>query len=201
MITEDNISKNVDNPIFEQDADCITQENLDDTVLQEQQPVDEKMEAKIQGSTSNVGKKISKKKKTILFASIGLVLVVAIIVAISIYNGRVFNRLVGQMLHEYKYADNAVASDGSYLKIDTNPYDKEVDDLNVGQAATFYQTQRDSLDGIKFINKKLGFSDAVYLKMLETSALMGRQMQENSRYRVSWIYHPKKGLEVMYEKK
>jgi len=51
------------------------------------------------------------------------------------------------------------------------------------------------------MNTKLGFSDAVYRKMLQTSALMGRQSEENSKYRVSWTYHPDSGLEVMYEKK
>ena len=150
-------------------------------------------------STRTSNRKIG--KKTIIIAIISFVVIIGIVIGLSIYNRRVFNRLVSQMLHEYKFADNAVASDGSYLKIDTNPYDKEVDELTVGQASTFYQKQQDSIDGIKFINKKLGFSDAVYSKMLETTALMGRQSEENSRYKVSWTYHPKKGLEVMYEKK
>lgn len=200
-MTENNLSQIDENANPEQVLESSNQENLDNSVIQEQQHATEEVGESNQDGASTSPKKFSKKKKTILFASIGVVLVVAIIVAISIYNGRVFNRLVSQMLHEYQYADNAVAADGSYLKIDTNPYDKDVDDLTVGQAATFYQKQSDSLDGIKFVNKKLGFSDAVYSKMLETSALMGRQSEENSKYRVSWTYHPKKGLEVMYEKR
>lgn len=36
--------------------------------------------------------------------------------------------------------------------------------------------------------------------MLETSARMGRQREENDKYRVTWTYHPDEGLEVTYEK-
>lgn len=35
---------------------------------------------------------------------------------------------------------------------------------------------------------------------METNALMGRQREENDKYRVSWTYHPNRGLEVTYEK-
>ena len=30
---------------------------------------------------------------------------------------------------------------------------------------------------------------------------MGRQSEENEKYRVKWSYHPDDGLEVTYEKK
>lgn len=100
------------------------------------------------------------------------------------------------MLTEYKFADNSRASDDSYMKIDTNPDNIESDSM-------LYNTrvEEDSLSAIKFVNEKLGFSSALYQKMLSTTALMGRQEQENEKYIVSWSYHPDKGLEVMYEKK
>ena len=45
------------------------------------------------------------------------------------------------------------------------------------------------------------FSDSLYQDMLNTSAIMGRQSEENEKYRVKWSYHPDDGLEVTYEKK
>ena len=37
--------------------------------------------------------------------------------------------------------------------------------------------------------------------MMNTSALMGRQVEENDKYKVSWTYHPDDGLTVTYTKK
>lgn len=135
-------------------------------------------------------------KKRIILAMIALVLIVAIIVGISSFNRNFFDRVVHQMMKEYRYADNSRASDGSYMKIDTNPNNEDRDSI-------FYNTavERDSLNAIKFVNEKLGFSDSLYQKMLSTTALMGRQTEENKKFIVSWSYHPDKGLEVMYEKK
>jgi uncharacterized protein YjdB len=87
-----------------------------------------------------------------------------------------------------------ISSDGSCMSIDTNPndYDKKLYFLysDVFNAAN---------SKIKEINTDLGFTDAVYEKMCKTTALQGRQTEENDKYRVSWTYHPDKGLEVMYE--
>lgn len=58
-----------------------------------------------------------------------------------------------------------------------------------------------ALDAIQHANIELGFSGALYDKMLNTNALMGRQTEENKKYRVSWTYHPDEGLEVLYEEK
>ncbi len=56
-----------------------------------------------------------------------------------------------------------------------------------------------ALEAIQYANKELGFNGSLYSRMLETSALMGRQREENDKYRVSWTYHPDDGLEVTYE--
>ena len=63
------------------------------------------------------------------------------------------------------------------------------------------QAQEDALKAIQYANEELGFSGSVYSQMLKTSALMGRQSEENSKYKVSWTYHPDEGLEVTYTEK
>lgn len=135
-------------------------------------------------------------KKRILFAVIALVLVLALCVGIRTYKTNFFDRVVHQMMKDNRYADNAQAADGSYLKIDTNPNNEDDDSIFYNVAV-----EQDSLNAIKFVNEKLGFSDSLYQKMLSTTALMGRQTEENKKFVVSWTYHPDKGLEVMYEKK
>ena len=135
-------------------------------------------------------------KKKILFAVIALVLVLALCVGIRSYNTNFFDRVVHQMMKDNRYADNAQAADGSYLKIDTNPNNEDDNSIFYNVAV-----EQDSLNAIKFVNEKLGFSDSLYQKMLSTTALMGRQTEENKKFVVSWTYHPDKGLEVMYEKK
>lgn len=135
-------------------------------------------------------------KKKVLFPLIALVVIVAIIIGINGYNRNFFDRVVHQMMKDNRYADNTRAADGSYLKIDTNPNNEDDDSI-------FYNTAvaQDSLNAIKFVNEKLGFPDSLYQKMISTTALMGRQTEENKKFVVSWSYHPDKGLEVMYEKK
>lgn len=90
------------------------------------------------------------------------------------------------------YADIAdkswctIASDGSYMKIDTNPYD--VDDYTIYEAYL----------KIKQINKDLGFSAVVTDDMASTRAVDGRQSAESQKATVTWRYHPDNGLEVTY---
>lgn len=106
-----------------------------------------------------------------------------------------FGKVGGGINFEKEFADIAdeswcdIASDGSYMTIDTNPLD--IDD--------YYGS--DAVDAIEEINKKLGFSDSVYQKMMQTRSLDGRVSEENDKFKVSWTYHPDNGMEVMYEKK
>lgn len=79
--------------------------------------------------------------------------------------------------------------DGSYMRIDTNPTDRDNGFVN------------EAWDAIEDINVELGFSDFVFEKMGETRSVDGRQEEENDKYKVSWTYHPNDGLEVMYENK
>ncbi|MBR3767566.1 MAG: zinc ribbon domain-containing protein [Clostridia bacterium] len=81
------------------------------------------------------------------------------------------------------------AKDDSFIIIDTNYFD--IDDYFDDEALT----------AIMKINIRLGFSEAVHQKMLQTRSLDGRQQEENEKFIVSWTYHPDTGLEVMYERK
>lgn len=92
-----------------------------------------------------------------------------------------------------EYADEEwceIASDGSYMIIDTNPHDLEE------------ENEWDADDAIMDINVRLGFSKYLYEdEMCETSYNDGRQYAESKDYEASWIYHPNRGLEVKYTKK
>ena len=72
--------------------------------------------------------------------------------------------------------------------------------MNSSAALLASRTQEKALEAIKYVNKELGFNGSLYNRMLETNAIMGRQSEENDKYRVTWTYHPDEGLEVTYEK-
>lgn len=84
----------------------------------------------------------------------------------------------------------------NFFAIDTHPEEWDTRTLDWSG-----NEEKHALEAIQHANTELGFSRAVYEKMLNTNALMGRQTEENEKYRVSWTYHPDNGLEVMYEEK
>lgn len=149
--------------------------------------------------TENISTKkaFPQKKKYLLIGLTGLV--IAVIIAVPIYlNATFFDRLVSDMMDHHPYAFNERTSD--YLKIDTNPFDKNIDDMTTDELIIMSIQEEDTLEAIEYVNEKLGFSSSVYDDMLHTSALMGRQRESNKKYTVSWSYHPDDGLEVKYEK-
>lgn len=83
----------------------------------------------------------------------------------------------------------SVASDGSYLSVDTNPLD--LDD----------HTDYEAYDAIEKINEALELPESVLNKMNQTRSLDGIQTYSNTELEVSWTYHPNKGLEVNYSLK
>lgn len=98
-----------------------------------------------------------------------------------------------------KYKDEdwcEIASDGSWMILDTNPSDADSDDI-----WDYYDAYVAVSDLIPTIHKDLGFKSSVEQKMNETTAMQGRQSESNDDYEVSWTYHPDKGLEIMYEVK
>ena len=127
-----------------------------------------------------------KKKKPIVPIIIGAVAV--IIVLAIILGGGGGKKDFNKMFSDIKYNSwCTIASDGSYMTIDTNPNDVE-DHI---EFAAYYE--------IESINAELGFSSSTYEKMGETRALDGRQYAYADGVTASWTYHPDKGLEVMYE--
>ena len=79
-----------------------------------------------------------------------------------------------------------VASDGSYLYVDTNPSDE---DDKLDYAAYL---------AIKELNEALGLPESVNNKMDKTRSMDGIQTESGDGFEVSWTYHPNKGMEVTY---
>lgn len=82
-----------------------------------------------------------------------------------------------------------VGNDGSYLSIDTNPYN--IEDYVDSKAVTL----------IGDVNDALELPDYLMNEMLHTTAMMGRQTEnfESQGISVSWSYHPDNGLQVTYK--
>lgn len=82
-------------------------------------------------------------------------------------------------------------SDGSYLSIDTNPYDWDDDGLAYPEAYT----------AIKNVVAALGLPNSLINDMGETTSLDGKQSETYGDVTVTWKYHPDKGLEVTFKVK
>ncbi len=80
-------------------------------------------------------------------------------------------------------------SDGSYLSIDTNPYDWDDDGLAYPEAYT----------AIKNVASALGMPSSLINDMGETTSLDGKQTETYGDVTVTWKYHPDKGLEVTFK--
>lgn len=131
-------------------------------------------------------------KKNIIIA-VALVLVVAI-VAILVGNHfskkELFKKLTYEMVALYPHANSIRAIDDSYLIFEWNPNLTNLD-----------KTLDDTVKGIKFVNKELGFSYALYEKIANTTSMMGMRTESNEKFIVSWSYSSTNGLKVIYEKK
>ena len=131
-------------------------------------------------------------KKTAII--LGAVLLVVIIAAIILTPSK-FERVENKCIQIAGQAGNGK----NYFTLDTYPDSYEYMDETV-RNLLLPGVQERTLEAIKYANDELGFP-GVYDLMLKTTALMGRQSEENSKYKVSWSYHPDSGLEVMYQKK
>ena len=91
-----------------------------------------------------------------------------------------------------------VASDNSYLSLDSDPYDLGENEDEYEDEWLYYNDLFD--DNIKAINKALGVPDSILEKMDYTSSSMGRQTvyYKNKGFYITWTYHPYYGLEVQY---
>ena len=142
---------------------------------------------------NSIEKSAKKKKMLPIFVAAAVIAVILIIVIVT--------GVTGNKNFKDMYSDMAsktwctIAPDGSYMIIDSNPADWDSDDYP--SLAYMYVTDADN--AVKQINKDLGFSSAVIEKMRTTTWSQGRQVETNKNYKVTWTYHPDKGLEVMYE--
>lgn len=91
-----------------------------------------------------------------------------------------------------KYCNSTWAdygADGSYLSIDTNPYDWDDDGLAYVEA--YY--------AIEAVNNALGLPSSLLNDMGETTGADGKQTETFGDITVTWKYHPDRGLEVTYK--
>ena len=162
-------------------------------------------------STPEVPKKKKKKKVGLIIGIVAAVVAVAMVIVLVVGTiiaaitgtlglvglGVLFSGDTGPDLEEI-YNDHCqavwadIASDGTYLIIDTNPYDWEDD----GAA------YMDAYYAIETINQELGLPSYLFEDMGTTTSLDGKQTEtfEDQGIIVSWRYHPDRGLEVTYKK-
>lgn len=82
-----------------------------------------------------------------------------------------------------------IASDGSYLSIDTNPNDKE----------DYFDM--DAYEAIVAVNEALGLPESVINRMNQTRSIDGVQSYSTDELEISWTYHPDNGMQVNYSLK
>ena len=104
---------------------------------------------------------------------------------VTVKTGPDFQKIFKECELDKSYA--TVASDGSYLSIDTNPKDKD-DYTDYAAYLSLY-----------LINEKLGLPDSLMEDMGHTSSLDGKQTETFEDVTVTWKYHPDRGLEVTYK--
>jgi len=136
-------------------------------------------------------KKISKKTWVIIGGILAIIVIAIIIIA---FIPSKFDKVKNECVQ----IAGQLSSGKNYFTLDTDPYEEMNEAL---RSMLLPDTQEKTLAAIKYANEELGFPGSVYSDMLKTSALMGRQSEENNKYKVSWTYHPKHGLEVTYTKK
>lgn len=140
----------------------------------------------------------NKKFKGIFFIIGGIALALTLVIVFSIVIGLNKNKKekkidLQEIYDEYCSPSWAnIGSDGSYLYVDTNPYNKEDGDY------TYIYVVNNAIEDI---NKALGLPDSLLNDMNNTSWSMGKQKEtyEELGVEVSWTYHPDKGKEVTYK--
>lgn len=134
---------------------------------------------------------IKNKKKPIIVTCIVIGILVVGIIALFV----VLNLFKGVDLKKI-YSEHCISTwaqvgdDGSYLYIDTNPYNWEDDGLAYPEA--YY--------AIEAINEELGLPTSLCQEIGQTTANDGKQIRiyEDLGIEISWRYHPDKGLEITY---
>lgn len=95
-----------------------------------------------------------------------------------------------------------LAKDESYLIIDTNPENvREYYWSEIKGAPWELKYEADGMAYIVKANEALGLPSSITIKMGQTRALDGQQTETYGDIEVNWSYHPRHGLEVLYEVK
>ena len=136
---------------------------------------------------------VRNKKKAFINAGIVALAIVAGLVAILIVTNTKKAIDFQKLYDDYcsvKWAE--VADDGSYLYIDTNPYDVEGGGL--------YHIE--AFDAVENVNKALGLPASLTKDISQTTWADGKQVKtyEDLGLEIYWRYHPDKGLEITYSK-
>lgn len=145
--------------------------------------VDAGVNAAINQFNYGVEKKKEKDKKIPLIIGAAVLVVVLAVVIFGKGGSKDFNDMYEDIADEYWCT---IASDGTWMQIDTNPYD--IDD----------SFDSDAWDAIKTVLDDLHFSSYVSEEMNQTTALMGKQSASADGYEVTWSYHPDRGMEAMF---
>ena len=139
-----------------------------------------------------------------MLAIIGAAAIAVILLVVLISRPSKFEKVKSECMHITGSLPGStkgiVTGSDDYFMVDTYPDQYENFDAEV-VAMLAPSAQEKALEAIKYANEELGFNGSVYSQMMHTTALMGRQSEGNSKYKVSWTYHPDDGLEVTYEKK
>lgn len=86
-----------------------------------------------------------------------------------------------------------------YFTLDTKFSEVPFEEMSDFQYRLHLEDEEQAIKAIKYTNLKLGFNDSLYSRMLETTANMGEQYEENDKYIVSWSFAKDDGLEVKYK--
>ena len=153
--------------------------------------VDAGVASKIDQFNAGVEKKKGNKKLIPIIAAVAVIAI--IIIAVAVKSGGGSKGPDFQKLYD-EYCSStwaSVGSDGSYLSLDTNPYDREDDGLAYPAAYT----------AMGDVNKALGLPDSLIADFGKTTGADGKQSEDFTEQgvSVSWKYHPDKGLEVTYK--
>ena len=141
----------------------------------------------------SISKTLGSKKGIIAIAAIVLIAIIGIVAATPKTNNAKeinFEEIYTECGCISTWAE--VADDGTYLFIDTNPYDWDDDGLAYPEA----------YNAIEEINKKLGIPSSLMKDIGSTNSLDGKQVRtyEEIGIEVKWKYHPDHGLELTYSK-
>lgn len=148
------------------------------------------------GTQVNANGRKKGKTHVLIIGIPALVMVAAIVLLFVLRDGSATNKKGPDFKALYEahceMAWAEVGEDGSYLRIDTNPYDEEDNGLAYVGA---YRA-------IQAVNGELKLPDYILTDMGNTTGADGKQSEAFAELgvTVSWSYHPDKGLEVTYKR-